>query len=75
MKTTRKTMFLEGVEYYPFKVSFKLSNGKRMNWVRYSPAISFAYHEVGQELVETYGDYGVMPSSCTIQPLEYIRVN
>lgn len=49
-------MILEGVPYYPFVVRFRLTNGKRRRWVRWSPGHPWVRNEVARELIATFGD-------------------
>lgn len=59
--------FVEGVPYQRYRVRFRLADGRRRSWVRWSPALTFARQEVGRELFETFGASGVKPHSCTIE--------
>jgi hypothetical protein len=60
--------FIEGVPYHRFVIRFRLANGKRRVWVRYSPALQY----VRSELVRELEDRGIYPEhlrdrSCTIR--------
>ena len=63
---SRRTKTIEGVPYYAFRVTFRLATGERRRWIRWSPALSYAYQEVGRELFERFGEAGVRPHSATI---------
>jgi hypothetical protein len=60
---------VEGVPYYRFRVRFRLADGRRRSWVRWSPALMFARGEVGRELADRFGFDGVKPHSCSIEAL------
>jgi hypothetical protein len=62
-------MIIEGVTYYRFRVRFRLVDGRRRSWVRWSPALEWARQEVGRELYESFGSDGVKPHSCTIEAI------
>lgn len=59
-------MTIEGVPYYRYRVTFRLSSGARRRWVRWSPGFPWVFHEVGRELFERFGEQGVKPGSCSI---------
>ena len=59
-------MTIEGVPYYRFRVTFRLSDGTRRRWVRWSPGWTWVYGEVGRELLERFGETGIMANSCRV---------
>lgn len=61
-------MLIEGVRYGKFVVRFRLADGRRRRWIRWSPAGGqWVCGEVGRELADTFGVNGVKPHSCTIE--------
>jgi len=58
--------YIEGVLYYRHIVRFTLSDGRRRRWIRWSPGGTFAYSEIGNELVDRFGEHGVKQNSATI---------
>lgn len=62
-------MNIESVWYERFEVCFRLADGRRRRWVRWSPGFPWVYDEVGRELFETFGAAGVRERSATIRRL------
>ena len=62
-------MTIEGVTYYKFRVTFRLADGSRRRWVRWSPGWNWVYGEVARELWSVFGDTGVKPHSCKVSAL------
>jgi len=60
-------VIIEGVRYYRFFVTFRLANGLRRRWVRWSPGAPWVYEEIGRELFETFGLDGIKPHSCRVR--------
>ncbi len=58
---------VEGVPYFPHVVRFRLADGRRRRWVRYSPGYPWVREEVGRELMARFGAEGVRAHSCTIR--------
>lgn len=63
------TRIYEGVPYYPYRVRFKLADGRRRSWVRWAPARYYMIEAVCRELEATFGADGVKAFSCTVRPL------
>jgi hypothetical protein len=59
-------VIIEGVTYYRFRVTFRLADGRRRRWVRWSPGPPWVRDEVGRELYERFGLSGVRERSCSI---------
>ena len=59
-------LLIEGVPYHRFVVRFRLADGRRRRWMRWSPGGPFVYDEVGRELIDVFGRDGVAPGSVTI---------
>jgi hypothetical protein len=47
-------MIIEGVEYYRFRIYFRLANGKRRLWYRWSPGDPWAYDSIARELSDRF---------------------
>lgn len=62
-------MTIEGVTYYPFLVRFRLRDGRRRRWVRWSAGRPWVRDEVGQELLDRFGVEGLRERSVTIRPM------
>jgi hypothetical protein len=60
---------VEGVTYRPFRVRFRLADGRRRAWVRWSPGFPWVRSEVGRELWERFGAEGVRAGSASIREL------
>ncbi len=60
-------MTVEGVTYSRYRVRFRLADGRRRSWVRWSPGRPWVYEEVGRELLERFGQSGLKPYSCVIR--------
>lgn len=50
-------MNVEGVKYSRFRVAFRDEHGKRVRWIRWSPAVYF----LGSELAREFSDRGIAP--------------
>lgn len=64
----RSIRHVEGVPYYRHAVHFRLLDGTRVRWVRWSPGAPWVYSEVHREL-EARGIYPehLRPHSLTIR--------
>ncbi len=62
-------MIIEGVTYHRFAVRFTLADGRRHQWVRWSPDYSLARLEAVRELIDRFGVKGIKPHSCTIKEM------
>lgn len=40
----------EGVPYYPYRVRFKLADGRRRSWVRWAPNWQYMWESLNREL-------------------------
>lgn len=58
---------IEGVPYFRYRIQFKLADGRRRSWVRWSPGPPWVYEEVGRELSSRFGHEGVLFQSCTVR--------
>lgn len=58
---------IENVPYHRFVVTFRLVDGRRRRWFRWSPGWPWVYEEVARELLETFGATGLWPRSCRIR--------
>lgn len=56
-------MIVEGVPYQRFVVSFKLADGRRRRWVRWSPGWPWIGDEVARELEHRFEDDELPPGS------------
>jgi hypothetical protein len=63
-----RTLVLEGVRYYPFRVRFRLASGQRRRWIRWSPGFPWVQAEVQRELQDTFGIDGVKSVSISDDP-------
>ncbi len=61
-----KQRIIEGVRYYRHRVRFRLADGRRRSWVRWSPGHPWVLGEVGRELLERFGESGVRCHSCAV---------
>lgn len=59
-------MKIEGVTYYRFRVRFRLVDGSRRSWIRWSPGWNWVYDSIGREL---YDLGNVMDGSTRISAL------
>jgi len=59
-------MIIEGVRYYRFRVTFRMTTGQRRSWIRWSPGQPWVFEEVGRELLERFGISGVKAGSCKV---------
>ena len=48
--TTHRELIIEGVQYHPFRVSFRLADGRRRRWRRWAPALQYAVESIKREL-------------------------
>jgi hypothetical protein len=62
-----KVLRIEGVPYYRHVMRFTLADGRQRRLVRWSPGHPWVHEEVGRELIDTYGEDGIRPGSCTIR--------
>jgi hypothetical protein len=62
-----RSMNIEGVPYYKFHVTFRLADGTRRRWIRWSPGWPWVYESVGRELFATFGLSGIKEKSCRIE--------
>jgi hypothetical protein len=62
-----KTKSIEGVTYYPFRVRFRLADGRRRVWIRYAPALQYAYESLNREWSARFEPSELMPGSCTVR--------
>ncbi|MFZ5896432.1 MAG: hypothetical protein ACOY0T_35590 [Myxococcota bacterium] len=61
---------IEGVSYYRFCIRYRLSDGRRLTMIRYSPGYPWVHEEITRELVERFGLDGIKPGSVTIRCVE-----
>lgn len=60
---------VEGVTYWPYRITFRMADGRRVRWVRWSPAGGYFVRE---ELIRELVARGIEPEhlkdgSCTIR--------
>ena len=60
-------LFVEGVPYLRYVVSYVLASGPRRRMVRWSPGYPWVRSEIARELVDRFGDDGIRPHSVTIR--------
>lgn len=70
----RRPLTVEGVTYRRFVVRFAVWDEARQDWVkrrwvRYSPAVQFARHEIARELVERFGEHRIKHHSVTLREI------
>jgi hypothetical protein len=63
----KKSIRIEGVTYYPYKVRFRLADGRRRFWIRWSPGDPWVRDEIAREIAERFGLDGVKKASVTIR--------
>jgi hypothetical protein len=56
---------VEGVPYYPFRVTWKTACGRRRRCVFWSPGEPWLHIEVARALDDEYGLDAIAPGSCT----------
>lgn len=57
---------VEGVPYYPFEVRFRLADGRRRRWVRWSPGYPWVRGEITRELAARFNDRE-LPTGSTVR--------
>jgi hypothetical protein len=62
-----RQLVIEGVPYQRFRVTFRLTDGRRRRWMRWSPGWTWVYDSVARELYETFGDRSVRAGSLRIE--------
>lgn len=58
---------VENVPYYKFRIRYTLATGQRRSMVRWSPGFPWVIDEIGQELVDRFGEDGIADRSVTIR--------
>lgn len=56
-------MIVEGDRYFPFVVRFRLADGRRRRWVRWSPGRPWIAAEISRELAARFGGDELHPGS------------
>ncbi len=65
----KRTLIVEGVRYYPFRVRYTLADGRRRRMTRWSPGFPWVREEIARELDDRFGIDGIAPGSVTIRSL------
>ena len=60
-------MYVEGVRYYPFRIRYRLADGKRRSMKRWAPALVYMRESALRELLDRFGLEGIAPNSVTIR--------
>lgn len=58
---------VEGVTYFRFAVRFRLADGTRRCWYRWSAGFPWVREETAREIETTFGHEGVRPNSIRIK--------
>jgi hypothetical protein len=59
-------IYFEGVPYRRYVVTFRLADGRRRRWVRWSPGFPWVFSEVARELQDRFEPEDIAPKSVEI---------